>query len=67
MLLPALSSKGPIYAEIKIGPHNGESYLEYLDNLPLHMNTYPAPQSVLMMDNCSIHCVQGVLEHCAAW
>lgn len=65
-LLPALSSEGPIYAEVKIGPHNGESFLKYLDNLLLHMNAYPAPHSVLVMDNCSIHHVVGVLEHCAA-
>ena len=64
-LLPTLSSEGPIYAEIKVGPHNGESFLEYLDNLLLHMNPYPAPRSVLIMDNCSIHRVDGVSERCA--
>ena len=64
-LLPALSSKGPIYAEIKNGPHNGESFLQYLDNLLLHMNEYPTPHSVLVMDNCSIYHVEGVFERCA--
>ena len=40
--------------------------MEYLDGLTAEMNPYPAPQNVLVIDNCHIHHVVGVEELCAA-
>jgi hypothetical protein len=65
-MLPALSSEGLIYAKVKAGPFNGDSFLQYIEEVLEHMNPYPAPQSVLIMDNCSIHRVDGVAELCNA-
>jgi len=31
------------------------------------MNPYPAPQSVLVLDNCQIHHIEGVEELCEQW
>jgi hypothetical protein len=31
------------------------------------MNPYPAPKSVLILNNYSIHHVEGVEEMCTAW
>ena len=61
-LLPALSLDGIIlYAQIVHGSLNGKTVkiglLEY-------MNPYPAPNCVLVMDNCAIHHVDGIQELC---
>jgi transposase len=65
-ILPALTSEGIIYSDIKIGSWDGEHFLEFLDGLLEHMNPFPAPRSVLVMDNCSVHHVPDVLERCRA-
>jgi hypothetical protein len=49
---------------IKIGGYNGDQFLEYLEGLLSVMNPYPALKSVLVLDNCSIHHVEGVEELC---
>ena len=36
----------------------------WLQGLLPHMNAYPAPHSVLVIDNCRIHHVEGVEELC---
>lgn len=36
----------------------------YLEGLTAHMNPYPGPRSVLVIDNCRIHHVEGVQELC---
>jgi DDE superfamily endonuclease len=64
-LLPALSQEGIIYSDIRMGSYDGDSFLEYLEGLLEHMNPYPAPRSVLVLDNCGIHHVPGVRELCA--
>jgi len=63
-LLPAITVDGLIYSHIKVGGYNGEQFLEYLDGLMDQMNPYPAPRSVLVIDNCRIHHVFGVEELC---
>jgi hypothetical protein len=66
-LLPAITMDGIIYSHIKIGGYDGDEFIEYLDGLTTQMNPYPAPRSVLVIDNCRIHHVVGVEELCAAW
>jgi hypothetical protein len=65
-LLPAITSTGIIYCEVKKGGYDGDSFLRWLEGLLDRMNPYPAPQSVLVLDNCRIHHVPGVSEMCAA-
>jgi transposase len=51
---------------VKIGGYNGEQFVEWLEGLLEVMNPYPAPQSVLILDNCRIHHVEQVQEMCDA-
>jgi hypothetical protein len=54
-LLPALSVDGIIYFVIKEGSHNATSFATFVDGLLYHMNPFPHPKSVLVLDNASIH------------
>lgn len=63
-LLPALSLEGILYAQIVRGSFNGNTFKIFLRGLLTCMNRYPAPNSVLVMDNCAIHHVEGVQEMC---
>ena len=65
-VLPALALDGVIYSSIQIGSFNGDTFLEFIQGLCQEMNPYPAPRSVLVLDNCSIHHVDGVAELCQA-
>jgi hypothetical protein len=64
-MLPALTVDGIIYSHIKIGGYNGDQFMEWLEGVLSVMNPYPAPRSVLILDNCRIHHVPGVEELCA--
>ena len=66
-MLPALTVNGMIYSHIKMGAYNGDQFLEWLEGLLQVMNPYPAPSSVLVLDNCRIHHVEGVEELCDEW
>lgn len=46
------------------GSFNGSTFKIFLKGLLACMNPYPGPQSVLVMDNCAIHHVEGVQEIC---
>ena len=63
-MLPAITVDGIIYSHIKEGSYNGDQFLEWLDGLLRVMNPYPARHSVLILDNCRIHHVEGVEERC---
>ncbi|KIJ39961.1 hypothetical protein M422DRAFT_126362, partial [Sphaerobolus stellatus SS14] len=63
-LLPALTQDGIIFSDIKLEAYDGASFLSFLEGLLEHMNPYPAPWSVLILDNCAIHHVEGVRELC---
>ncbi|KAF8223646.1 hypothetical protein L208DRAFT_1315759, partial [Tricholoma matsutake] len=56
--------RGIIYSHIKTGSYNGEQFLDWLEGLLQVMNPYPAPHSVLILDNCRMHHVEGVAEMC---
>jgi len=55
---------GVIYSSIQVGAFNGDTFLEFIEGLLEEMNPYPAARSVLVMDNCSIHHVDGVRAIC---
>jgi transposase len=65
-LLPAITVDGLIYTHVKIGGYNGEQFVDWLEGLLEVMNPYPAPRSVLILDNCRIHHVEEVEEMCNA-
>jgi hypothetical protein len=64
-MLPAITTEGIIYSHIKIGSYNGDQFMDWLEGLLQVMNPYPAPKSILVIDNCRIHHVEGVEEMCA--
>ncbi|KIJ28526.1 hypothetical protein M422DRAFT_189666, partial [Sphaerobolus stellatus SS14] len=59
-----LSLNGIVYAQIVPGSFNGETFKNFLKGLLACMNPYPGPQSVLVMDNCAIHHVDGIQDMC---
>ena len=61
-MLPALTVNGVIYSHIKMGAYNGDQFLEWLEGLLEVMNPYPAPNSVLVLDNCRIHHVESLSQ-----
>jgi hypothetical protein len=54
-LLPALSLDGIVYFIVKEGSHNAASFATFVDGLLYHMNPFPHPKSVLVIDNAGIH------------
>jgi len=63
-VLPAMTMDGVLYLHVIRGSFSGESFLAYVAGLVKLMNPYPEPRSVLVMDNCAIHHVEGVAELC---
>ncbi|KIJ56284.1 hypothetical protein M422DRAFT_151039, partial [Sphaerobolus stellatus SS14] len=59
-VLPALSMDSIMYLHIIRGSFDGNPFLEYLEGLLQVMNPYPEPKSVLVMDNCAIHHIEGI-------
>ncbi|KAF9522042.1 hypothetical protein CPB83DRAFT_736599, partial [Crepidotus variabilis] len=57
---------GLIYSHIKKGSYDGDQFMEWLEGLLQMTSPYPAPNSVLILDNCRIPHVEGVEELCAA-
>ncbi|KAJ7756498.1 hypothetical protein DFH07DRAFT_742823, partial [Mycena maculata] len=60
-----ITTEGIIFSHIKTGGYNGDQFLLWLEGLLQVMNPYPAKHSVLVLDNCRIHHVEGVEEMCA--
>ena len=54
-ILPAITKSGILYCEIVEGSFNGASFAEFVEGVLRSMQPYPAPRSVLIMDNCPIH------------
>lgn len=44
-----------LHCEIIEGSFNTELFTKFIEGLLLHMNRFPAPNSVIVMDNCAIH------------
>jgi hypothetical protein len=63
-VLPAISLDGVLHIDIlRDQSWNGDSFYTFIDTLTAtKMQAYPAANSVLVMDNCSIHRVQGIRE-----
>jgi len=63
-VLPAITLDGLIWASTVLGSFNGSTFLQFLDGVLGQMNAYPAPKSVLIMDNCAIHHIDEVEIRC---
>lgn len=59
-MLPALSLDGIIHVRIIPGSFDGPAFSSFLRSLVLVMNPWPGKNSVLILDNSSIHHVQEV-------
>lgn len=44
-----------LHCEIIEGSFNTELFTKFIEGLLPHMNRFPAPNSVIVMDNCAIH------------
>jgi len=54
-ILPALSLDGILALEIAEGSFTKLTFAGFIDGLLEHMNPFPEPNSVIVMDNCRIH------------
>jgi hypothetical protein len=63
-ILLAIMLDGIIYSQIMHGSFNGETFKMWLEGLLEEMNPYLEPNSVLVVDNCTIHHVKGIQEMC---
>ncbi|KIK10988.1 hypothetical protein PISMIDRAFT_123514, partial [Pisolithus microcarpus 441] len=46
---------GIIHCEVVEGSFCTETFTQFIDGLLKNMQPYPAPKSVIVMDNCKIH------------
>ena len=53
---------GILHLDIKEQSFTGDTFKEFISGLLDNMNPYPEKNSVIIMDNGSIHHVQGVRE-----
>lgn len=44
-MLPAVTTNGIIYSDIKVGGNNGDEFLSWLEGLLQQMHPYPNPHS----------------------
>jgi hypothetical protein len=64
-MLPALSFDGPLYITAQEGAYNSQDFASFINGLLDTMNPYPAKNSVIIMDNASIHkaaCLRPMIE-----
>lgn len=61
-ILPALSLDGILFCDIVEGSFTAARFLEFVRGLLDKMQPYPGPNSVLVLDNCSIHKAPEIRE-----
>ena len=54
-VLPAISLDGILDVKILEGSFDSDSFARFIDGLLYHMNPFPGPNSVIVMDKCCIH------------
>lgn len=50
-----MSLDGVLHLDVLAGSYNAASFNSFIDGLLDNMNPYPGPNSVIVMDNASIH------------
>ncbi|KAI0252454.1 hypothetical protein BJV78DRAFT_1095849, partial [Lactifluus subvellereus] len=66
-ILPALSLNGIVHLEVVEKAITGDDFLHFVQGLLPRMNEWPLPNSVLVINNASIHKVTGIrklVEEC---
>jgi hypothetical protein len=61
-ILPAISIDGIIHLEVLDNAVTGVDFRRFVQDLLPRMNEWPLPNSVLVVDNASIHKVAGIQE-----
>jgi hypothetical protein len=61
-ILPAISLDGILHLEVVENAITGADFHRFIQGLLPHMNKWPLPNSVLVVDNASIHKVAGIRE-----
>ncbi|KLO04995.1 hypothetical protein SCHPADRAFT_839921, partial [Schizopora paradoxa] len=61
-ILPAITLDGIIECTIIEGSFNTERFTSFIKDLVLKMSPFPAPKSVIVMDNCAIHKAQEIRD-----
>jgi hypothetical protein len=61
-VLPAMALKGIIHCDIVEGAFNTKSFYIFINHLLDVMQPFPAPNSVIVMDNCRIHKHPDIIE-----
>jgi len=61
-ILPAISLDGVLHLDILTRSWTAEEFREYISALLDRMNPYPQKNSVLIMDNASVHHFDGLRE-----
>lgn len=61
-ILPAISLGGIVDCMIIEGSFNAETFTKFVKGLLDHMQPFPSPKSVIVMDNCSIHKAPQIRE-----
>jgi hypothetical protein len=61
-ILPALSIDGILHLQVLDNAVNGADFRRFVQDLLPCMNEWPLPNSVLVIDNASIHKVAGIRE-----
>ena len=55
---------GILHMQIICGSFKGETFMMWLKDVLEQMNPYLKPKSVLVVDDCAIHHVEGIQEMC---
>lgn len=61
-ILPALSLDGILHLHIQNHSYRGDEFIHFIDALMDQMGDYPAPNSVIVLDNASIHKSQALID-----
>ena len=61
-MLPALSLDGILHLDVVENAVTGAAFRHFVEGLLPRMNKWPLPNSVLVVDNASIHKVDGIRE-----
>ena len=64
-MLPAISLDGPLYLTAQKDAYKSNDFVHFIDGLLDTMNPYSAKNSVIIMDNASIHkaaCLRPMIE-----
>jgi DDE superfamily endonuclease len=62
LILPALSLTSILHLEVLDHSFTGEEFADFIEGVLNRMQPWPLPNSILVIDNASIHKVPGIHE-----